>query len=143
VRACVCVCGGGVSVMCILYFDGGFSYPDWRFSVLFPQLWGKCQDKTRKDGTRSAFFQISCYLCCSVVICVVLCIVLCKCVLYCCHQVTTQVQSTNIYHIILYHIISYRIVSYHITTYHISCHVITYHITYIIRKNVSDCYKAK
>jgi len=28
----------------------------------------KCQGKTRKDGARPALFQISCYLCCSVVI---------------------------------------------------------------------------
>jgi hypothetical protein len=40
--------------------------------VLFPQLHGKCQGKTRKDGARPALFHISCYLCCSVVICVVL-----------------------------------------------------------------------
>jgi hypothetical protein len=30
---------------------------------------------TRKDWARPTFFQISCYLCCSVVICVVLCTV--------------------------------------------------------------------
>jgi len=29
----------------------------------------------RKDEAQSALFQISCYLCCSVVICIVLCIV--------------------------------------------------------------------
>jgi hypothetical protein len=43
-----------------------FCYTDWGFSVLFPQLWGKCQGKNRKHGARPAFFQISCYLCCSV-----------------------------------------------------------------------------
>ena len=32
--------------------------------------------------------------------CVVLCIVLCKCVLYYCYWVSTQLQLTNIYHII-------------------------------------------
>ena len=31
--------------------------PDWGFSVLFPQLWGKCQGITRKDGARPALFQ--------------------------------------------------------------------------------------
>jgi len=35
----------------------------------------------------------------------------CKCVLYYCHQVTTQLQLTNIsYHTISYHIISYIVV---------------------------------
>ena len=51
-----------------------------RTTCFFPQLSGKCQGKTRKDGARPALFHISCYMCCSVVICVVLGIV-CKCVL--------------------------------------------------------------
>jgi hypothetical protein len=58
------------------------------FSVLFPQLYGKCQGKTRKDGPRTALYHISLYLCCSdVIICVVRLFVLfyvvfvCKCVL--------------------------------------------------------------
>ena len=63
-----------------------FGYPDWGFSVLFPQLSDKCQGITRKDGARSTIFPVSCYLLCSVVICVVLlfvtfyvviCVVLC------------------------------------------------------------------
>jgi hypothetical protein len=66
-----------------------FSYPDWGFSVLFPQLQGKCQGKIRKDGARTALFHISLYLCCSdVIICVVLLLFVlfnvlfvCKCVL--------------------------------------------------------------
>jgi hypothetical protein len=56
--------------------------------VRFPQLKGKCQGKTRKDGARSALFQISCYLFFSVVICAVLLLFMllyvlfvCKCVL--------------------------------------------------------------
>jgi len=56
--------------------------------VLFPQLYGKCQGKTRKDGARPALFLISVlfyvffvlfyvFLCCSMysLFCVVLCIV--------------------------------------------------------------------
>ena len=40
--------------------------------MLFPQLYGKCQGKTHKDGARPALFHISLYLCCSVIIYVVL-----------------------------------------------------------------------
>ena len=32
----------------------------------------------------------------------------CKCVPYYCHRLSTQLQLTNIYHIISYHIISYQ-----------------------------------
>jgi hypothetical protein len=56
--------------------------------VLFPQLLGKCQGKTRKDGARAALYHISLYLCCSdVIICVVrllfvlfYVVLVCKCV---------------------------------------------------------------
>ena len=78
-----------------------FGYPDWGFSVLFPQLYGKCQGKTRKDGARPPLFQILFVLC---IACFVLFYVLfvCKCVLYYCHRVATQLQLTNIsYHTML------------------------------------------
>jgi hypothetical protein len=39
---------------CMFMYD----YPDRGFSVLFPQLFGKCQGKTRKDGTRPALFLV-------------------------------------------------------------------------------------
>jgi hypothetical protein len=74
---------------CMFMYD----YPDWGFSVLFPQLQGKCQGKARKDGARPALFLIFVlfyvlfvffyvFLCCSMYclcfsmyFCVVLCIV--------------------------------------------------------------------
>ena len=37
----------------------------WGFSLLFPQLWGKCQGITRKDEARRALFPIWCWMCCS------------------------------------------------------------------------------
>jgi len=45
-----------------------------RFSVFFPQLQGKCQGISRKDGTRSALFLINCGVLCIVLNCIVLCI---------------------------------------------------------------------
>ena len=77
----------------------------------FPQLQGKWQGKTRKDGARPALFLIFVcpmyFLCCSMYFCVILCIVgfvslsvlfLCVCVLYCCHRVATQLQLNISYH---------------------------------------------
>jgi len=53
------------------------------FPVLFPQLQGKCQGKTCKDGARPALFLI-------VVSFSVLFV--CICLLYYCHVVATQLQ---------------------------------------------------
>jgi hypothetical protein len=50
-----------------------YGYPDWGFSVLFPQLWDKCQGKTRKDGARPALFLIFVLFCVFFVFYVFLC----------------------------------------------------------------------
>jgi len=69
---------------CMFMYD----YPDWGFSVLFPQFLS--------------------FLCCSMYFCVVLCIVCfvmfsvlfaCICVLNNCHRVATQLQLNMSYHI--------------------------------------------
>jgi hypothetical protein len=83
-----------------------FGYPDWGFSVPFPQLYGKCQRITCKDGARPALFPITnltvlfYILFVSTVLFYVLFV--CKCVLYYCHWVATQLQLTNISHITTY-----------------------------------------
>jgi hypothetical protein len=45
------------------YFMFMYDDPDWGFSVLFPQLLGKCQGKTHKDGARPALFLIVVLFC--------------------------------------------------------------------------------
>jgi hypothetical protein len=80
---CVCVCVGFVMCGCLdnVCTLNLYGYPDWGFSLLFPQLYGKCQGIISKDWARPALFQICylcwfvCYSCCVVVNCDVLCIV--------------------------------------------------------------------
>ena len=86
-----------------------FVYPDWGFSVLFPQLKGKCQGITRKDGAQPALFQNFCVVLCIVCFVSFCVLFVCKCALYYCHRVATQLQLTNISYIVSYRIVSYRI----------------------------------
>ena len=72
-------------------------YPDWGFSVLFPQLWGKCQGITSQDGARPALFQNCCVVLCIVCFVSFCLLFVCKCVLYYCHRVTTQLQENISY----------------------------------------------
>jgi hypothetical protein len=87
-------------------------YNDWGFAVLFPQLLGKCQGKTSKDGARPALFLIFVlfyvFLCCSMycLFCIVLCIV---CVYMC-----TVLLPPGGYPIAVKYIISYQILRYFI-----------------------------
>ena len=58
-----------------------YGYPDSGFSLLSPQLLGKCQGKTRKDGARPALFIIFLLFYVLFVLC---CSVYCLCVyVYC------------------------------------------------------------
>ena len=40
-----------------LYIHLYIGYPDWGFSVIFPQFWDKCQGINPKKETRRALFQ--------------------------------------------------------------------------------------
>ena len=98
--------------LCMATLTEVYGYPDWGFSMLFPQLQGKCQGKTRKDGARPTLFLIFVlfyllYVLCRSLyrLCVYMCTVLLppggypiavkynisyhKCVLYYCHPVST------------------------------------------------------
>jgi len=85
---------------CQLAFSG---YPDWGFSMLFPQLLGKCWDIIHKDGARPGLSPIS-SLCCSVYcLCRLCCSMYCLCVHVYCTTATGCQPNCNkqIHHIIL------------------------------------------
>ena len=72
------------SVYSVSIMPTGTLWLPWlRFSVLFPQLQGKCQGVTRKDGAWPALFLIS-ELCCSTYcLCRLCCSMHCLCRLCC------------------------------------------------------------
>jgi hypothetical protein len=63
--------------------------------MLFPQLKGKCQSNTRKDGARPALFLNFCFVLCIVCFVSFCVLFVCKCVLNYCHRVATQLQLIN------------------------------------------------
>jgi hypothetical protein len=73
-------------------FPEGFPCFSRGFSVLFSQLYGKCQGNTRKDGARPALILNFCVVLC--IVCFVsYCVPLvCKCVLNYFHRVGTHLQ---------------------------------------------------
>jgi hypothetical protein len=102
-----------------------YDHPDWGFSVLFPQLYGKWQGKTHKDEAQPELFLIFVlfyvFLCCSMywLFCDVLCIV---CVCMCTELLLPGGYPIAVKYII-YHIIYCFI-------YHIIPHIISYIISY-------------
>ena len=92
---CLCILTVRLSILIVVYvFLEAATLTG--FSVVFPQLYGKCQGITSQDGARPALFRNCCVVLCIVCFVSFCVLFVCKCVLYYCHRVTTQLQLTNI-----------------------------------------------
>ena len=80
-----CVCALSLFIFLVL------CYPNWGFFRAFSSVVRQMSGFTRKDGARPALPEL--YSLC------IVCIVRCKCVVWCCHRVSTQLRL-NKYHII-------------------------------------------
>jgi len=63
---------------------------------VYPCFFLSCKGITSQDGARPALSQIAVLFYVLFVLCRSVYCFVCKCVLYCCHRVTTQLQLINI-----------------------------------------------
>jgi hypothetical protein len=98
----VCVCGGGVLVICILYSEFFLNLTEVFLTLteVFLCFFLSCKANARVKLTKTGHDPHSSTL---IVICVVrmlfvlfYVLFVCKCVLYYCHQVATQLQLANL-----------------------------------------------
>jgi hypothetical protein len=68
----------------------------------FPQLYGKCQGITGKDGARSALSAFFLFIFMYVPFCVFCVLLVCKCVLYCIVLYCTVLYCIVLYYTVLY-----------------------------------------
>jgi len=110
----LCQC---IFIVCVCIFivpAGTLQLPRLRFFRASSSVVRQMPGYKPKDGARPALFQNFCvvlYIVSFVSFCLLF---VCKCVLYYCHRVATQLQSTNIsydiYHIIQYsHCVEYKL----------------------------------